>query len=407
MSKIAIVTQLHPCTNPRPVKEANCLAEAGHEVFFVTVLQTVELTDRDRESLDERVTLITAVDLRTTNRNSLTKFLVRLGRKVGQKLMTVFGIETRFAVCHAPGRLLQACIDLRCDLYIGHIEAGLWVGRELSERGYTVAFDIEDWHSRDGLPVAQKQFPQQLVASLERFAVKNGAYATTTSVPLADALAEAYDSNPPTVIRNVFPQSETDNIDGQSVDRTDPQTPSLIWFSQTIGRGRGLEELWDALQQIATPLQIHIRGNRRADFVSELESALPHQHTLFIHSQVSHAQLLSRIAEHDIGLAIERSDPPSRDLTLTNKIFQYLQAGCCVIATKTAGQTHLGTQHKEAILLADNTPEAIAEAINSLVSSPEELQNRKSAARSLADSQLNWDQESEQFLNLVNKVLAK
>lgn len=407
MSKIAIVSQLHPCTNPRPVKEANCLAAAGHEVFFVTILQSDDLAQRDFEVLDERVTLVSAVDLRAANGNVLDKFLVRLRRKIGQKLLTAFGLETRFAVCHAPGRLLQECVRLDCDLYIGHIEAGLWVGRALSERGYITAFDIEDWHSRDGLPAAQKVFPQKLVASLERFAVNHGEFATTTSTPLSEALANAYGSKPPTVIRNVFPQSETDNIDGQSVDRTDRGTPSLIWFSQTIGRGRGLEELWEALEKIDTHLQIHIRGNRRADFVSELESALPNQHSLFIHKQVSHSQLLSRIAEHDIGLAIERSDPPSRDLTLTNKIFQYLQAGCCVIATRTAGQTHLGTQHKNAILLCDSTPEDIAAAISSLVSRPQELQDCKSAARLLADSELNWDQESEKFLNLVNKALAK
>jgi len=42
--------------------------------------------------------------------------------------------------------------------------------------------------------------------------------------------------------------------------------------------------------------------------------------------------LLSRIAEHDIGFAGEMKHCRSRDLTVTNKILQYLLAGIAVVA---------------------------------------------------------------------------
>jgi len=48
--------------------------------------------------------------------------------------------------------------------------------------------------------------------------------------------------------------------------------------------------------------------------------------------------LLSRIAEHDIGFAGEMPHCRSRDLTVTNKILQYLLAGLAVVASGTAGQ---------------------------------------------------------------------
>lgn len=58
---------------------------------------------------------------------------------------------------------------------------------------------------------------------------------------------------------------------------------------------------------------------------------------VFIHPTVPNSQLLSRIAEHDIGLALETPEIQSRNLTITNKVFQYLQAGLAVIATDTIG----------------------------------------------------------------------
>ena len=407
MARIGIVTQLHPSANPRVVKEANTLAAAGHEVFIITILQMPGRELLDASVLDHRVQLVAAVNLVPGTASRVTRFMARSRKYLATGLIQRTGIELPSAVCHSPERLLKVAARLKCDLYIGHIEAGLWVGRELIRRGYQVAFDIEDWHSEDGLGSARKCFPLKLIASLESFALHHGTFVTTTSGAMAAGLAEHYGADVPAVLRNVFPKSEWDNIDRKCLDRIDDGRPSLTWFSQTIGPGRGLEEFWAALSGVKFPVQVHLRGNSRPTAINHLKESFPstHGHTLHIHPPVPHQELLSRIAEHDIGLAIERRDPPSRNLTLTNKIFQYLQAGLAVVATATAGQRELAAQVPEAIELADNHPESLAAAINRLLCCSEHLCCSRVAARRLADSTLNWDFESRRFLDLVDRAI--
>jgi glycosyltransferase involved in cell wall biosynthesis len=66
---------------------------------------------------------------------------------------------------------------------------------------------------------------------------------------------------------------------------------------------------------------------------------------------VAHAELLSRIAEHDIGLASEVPHTRSRALTITNKILLYLLAGVAVVASDTEGQKEVAGAAKDAVFL--------------------------------------------------------
>jgi glycosyltransferase involved in cell wall biosynthesis len=53
---------------------------------------------------------------------------------------------------------------------------------------------------------------------------------------------------------------------------------------------------------------------------------------------VSNRNLARHSASHDVGLALEIPHCSSRDLTATNKIFEYLRCGLAVIASDTCGQ---------------------------------------------------------------------
>ena len=66
---------------------------------------------------------------------------------------------------------------------------------------------------------------------------------------------------------------------------------------------------------------------------------------------VPNGELLSRISEHDIGLATEIPLIRNKDLTVSNKILHYLVAGLAVIATNTAGQREVAAQAPGGIFL--------------------------------------------------------
>src|SRR5690606_18129969 len=98
--------------------------------------------------------------------------------------------------------------------------------------------------------------------------------------------------------------------------------------------------IFSAIGKVKGEFEIHFRGFL-AEHHKNWFANLYHpssQQEVFVHGTVPNDELIFRIAEHDVGFALENSEIKSRDLTITNKMFQYLQGGLAVIATSTKGQ---------------------------------------------------------------------
>jgi glycosyltransferase involved in cell wall biosynthesis len=118
------------------------------------------------------------------------------------------------------------------------------------------------------------------------------------------------------------------------------------------------------------------------------------------------ADLPAVIADHDIGLALELAEIPSRDLTITNKILQYLNAGLVVVASDTAGQREVLARAPEAGLLVSlSDAVATATALDHLLGDRAELRRHQQAARRLAEGVYCWEHEAPRLLSLVADAL--
>ena len=111
-----------------------------------------------------------------------------------------------------------------------------------------------------------------------------------------------------------------------------------------------------------------------------------------MHGLVENEELLSRIAEHDIGYAGELGEPPSRNLTITNKFFQYLQAGLAVVASDTAGQKEVADQAAEGIKIFSFSDKTLKNQI-AMMKEPSSLSAMKKNALQAYNSHFNWEKE--------------
>jgi glycosyltransferase involved in cell wall biosynthesis len=117
--------------------------------------------------------------------------------------------------------------------------------------------------------------------------------------------------------------------------------------------------------------------------------------------------LPAKIAEHDIGYAGEVADIPSRNLTATNKIFQYLQGGLAVVASDTDGQKEVAKLAGEAVTLyASASTEELHSCLARVIANPGQLAAAKSAASLVAADSLSWSMEKPRLLDSVLRVLA-
>jgi len=120
---------------------------------------------------------------------------------------------------------------------------------------------------------------------------------------------------------------------------------------------------------------------------------------LKVHGLVENEVLLSRIAEHDIGFCGEPKFPANKNLTISNKFFQYLQAGLAVIASETAGQKEAAKEAGEAVFVFPlQKPGELRVGLEQLFNSPELLHARKQESWA-AGSRLSWEAE-----RLRNKI---
>jgi len=401
-ARILIITNGPLARNPRVYKEAATLGAVGHDV---TVL--VPRNHAPSEPFDaalcarapfHRVPLNLLPGFDTPN---WRVFLRLLRHRLSRQAMNRF----RWPSLHALGPasfFLRAARRHPADLTIVHNEVPHAVGLRLLTDGRRVAADIEDWHSEDLLPSARRHRPIALLQANERALLHQTAYTTTTSESLADALHTRYGGRRPTVITNSFPL-------GPLSTPPAARPPRLLWFSQTIGPGRGLEALVTAWAATREPSELTLLGEDLCGFGAALRQQLPASHHPSFHLEplVAPEVLPSLIARYDIGLALEHPEPASRDLTITNKILQYLNAGLAVIATSTAGQREVLAHAPAAGILIDLTapPAFTAAQLDALFADPA-LPLRRAAARKLAQTHYCWEREAPRLVALVASALV-
>jgi glycosyltransferase involved in cell wall biosynthesis len=125
-----------------------------------------------------------------------------------------------------------------------------------------------------------------------------------------------------------------------------------------------------------------------------------------VEALVPAAELASRVAEHDIGLALEDSSIPSRNLSVSNKVFHYLQSGLAIVATPTAGQREILSRCGAAgRVLPATTPGALAEALDCYLGNPEFLARAKSAAREASQRLFPWKEEEAKLVAAAHRAL--
>jgi glycosyltransferase involved in cell wall biosynthesis len=434
------------------IKEATALAAAGFGVEVLGAWIDPMLKARDLELLAGLPFRFTPVLDATQDKLAWLKCRLRV--RMAHEWHRRTGRETAWQLGYTTGALLRAARQRKADLFIAHSEPALWALTKLrkqkaesrkqqSEIGdlesrkqktnaetlktetlksnsskfqlsafgfqnFRIGVDMEDWFSEDLPPEARRQRPVKLLKSLEQGALSNAAHSTCTSRAMSEALAKAYDCRPPAVIYNAFPWADRQKLDGQFKDRKNQNVPSLHWYSQTLGHGRGLEELFAALPHVQHPLEIHLRGHPVGGFNEWLKDQLPEKWRarVFIHDLVSNDELLSRIAEHDIGFAGEQKYCRSRDLTVTNKILHYLLGGLGVVASDTTGQCEVAAQAGVAVqIYPSGNSQALATELNALLNSREALQAAKAAALQAAEKNFCWERQVPVLLSSINHSL--
>jgi glycosyltransferase involved in cell wall biosynthesis len=333
----------------------------------------------------------------------------RIRTRAGIDLGRYLHIENAWQLGPAVVELAKQARKAKADYYLAHLEQGVWVGVQLRRSGSSVGIDMEDWYSEDLLPEARKSRPLRLLRDLEKELLTTGAHATCPSRAMSEALAREFGCPQPTVVYNAFPWSDRESMDGLFKDRRDRRVPSIHWFSQTLGHGRGLDDLIAALPLLKHEAEIHLRGKPVSGFENWLAHRVPEawRGRIMVHGLVPNTELLSRITEHDIGFAGETPLMRNKDLTVSNKILYYLLAGLAVVASETAGQREVAEQAPGGVFVyrSGDAP-ALAARLDALLESADALRQAKAAALDAAERRFCWERQEQALLESIKRALG-
>jgi hypothetical protein len=335
--------------------------------------------------------------------------LTRIRRKMWELFYQIFG--DRFNAALRASSLYSQEIEREAikhdaDLYIGHNLGSIKAVVDSSKKyGGLSSFDFEDFHRGEGLTDSKHW---KLITNIENRFVPHIDFFTAASPLISEEYKKCYPNIDILSILNVF-----DKLDSSIFIDSNIQQLKLFWFSQTIGKGRGLECLIEAIGLAKNPnIYLTLLGNITDDikfYITEIiiSNGLERNQVVFKEA-CSLSDINETARQQHIGICAEDPKTLNRDLCLTNKIFTYLMNKNVIVCTSTRAQVEFLKEYPNIGFEYEvDDSKRLSSILIQYYSDRSLLNEQRNNAFEYANNQLNWEIESDKLVEFYRRVLSK
>lgn len=415
MARICLITTGQPSSNPRIVKEADALSEAGYRVRVICAHWAAWADAADREWLGSRSWNCSYVGGRpSADRGPYWRS--RLRHSVAKRTERFLGERDRAdsvtlaALSRVTPELISAAKAEKSDLYIAH-NVGALPAAVIAARHHRAlaGFDAEDLHCDEAVSDPGSEPRRSTIARVEAEFIPRCDHVSASSPGISDSYAARYGIATPLTLLNAFPLRQQPAL--RRSDRTG--TLRLYWFSQMIGANRGLEDVVRAMGRLAeADLELHLRGTWQPGYRERLlglaRASGVKESAIVAHPPGLPDEMPRMAACFDVGLSPEQPLSRNKDLCLGNKIFTYFLAGNAIVATDTLAQSQLlKGSGPAARLYQPGDIEALSELFRSLLRDRRGLEHARKCAWQAGRDVYNWDREKPKLLDRIESVLRR
>lgn len=404
MKKIVLISTGQPSTNPRMVKEANSLQAAGYEV---TVLYQYVIDWAIKADLKLLMSVRWNYRLvgGTPKSNWLLfsyiklrhKLFCTLNKKIGNKFSIAERSQTR-----SYDELLKSAKKIKANWYIGHNLGALAIAvKAATHNKAKVGFDFEDYYR--GEKSNEAPLAKSRLHYLENKYVPSLNYISTSSPLIEEKIIAHYPEKKGIIfsLLNCFPIAQQPLF---SDKKENNNALRLFWFSQTVGRSRGLEDIIEALIQLNNPnIKLTITGRVNDAFNEYINTHNIRSLTnINFTGPVSPDDIWEIAVKNDIGLALEPGKDENNRIALSNKIFTYLLAGNAIIFSDTPAQRKFFEENTElGMLYQSGNIESLKELLLKLIESPAMIEDMKRKVLKTGIERYNWENESKKLIAII------
>ncbi len=397
---IAIVTNTHLCNNPRLVKEIETLNKiALITVFFFQF-------DKEKKKFDceiiDQFSEVRFISVDWTRKYNPERVFYTLISKLLKYIYTILHINIwpEQQLWTGNFMLFQKLNKTKADLYHGHNLGTLAGVVKVAKRmNVKCSFDAEDFHRGE---YTRQNVNQQNTIIIENKYIPNLDLLISASPLITGEYKILYPSVKHLTINNSFPT----NTYLKKVNIPSLTAPiKCIWFSQVVGLDRGIQDIIKGLNLLKKKkIQLDIIGavsTKTMNYLSKFNTNTNLEINFM--GILSTKELDLNLVNYDIGFASETPLNYNREICLTNKIFQYMNAGLAILATDTNAQIKFSKDTGIGQIYKRGDYKQLSLIVSRLIENPEILYKAKSSTASNSKN-YSWEVESLKLKNCFNEL---
>ena len=296
----------------------------------------------------------------------------------------------------SAAKLFLKLLDITADIYVAEDVYTLPVTAIIAKgRRKKLYYNSREFFTSIG-GLAGKSSVQKLIAAIEKFFIKYVDVVTVTGEMDKEFIEKLYHPKEIIVIRNIprkiSPKPE--KIFNLREKFGIPEKSVILIYQGMLQKGRGIYQSIEAVKTIANTALVLIGYGPDEDKIKMLIDEENLRDKVFLTGAVEHKELLNYTASGDIGLTLIENISTSYYYALPNKLFEYLNAGLCVLSSPLPQMKKIVDEYKVGETVNPENQEEINDAVKKLSENSELLEKYKLNAAS-AREELNWENEFE------------
>lgn len=175
------------------------------------------------------------------------------------------------------------------------------------------------------------------------------------------------------------------------------ETDNILLYQGAFNYSRGLEKLILSTQHFSNDIQLVLMGD--GPLQSRLKELAKDKPNVHFHPKVPFSELIHYSASADIGILLIEAKNRSKELTLPNKVFEYMAAGIPFITNKLPEASQIALEHNCGFVIADETPRQIADETNKIFNQTYKAKGLH--GRKAIEQFYLWEMDFDKLMNLI------